>query len=88
MPYETLLVERSGPSAEMTLGMPFMWEANTRLINLVGMGKAKEIVMTGAIVTAEDALSIGLVNQVVHLDKLQEVTRSRSRTRGIPNHNR
>src|SRR4029434_3887131 len=45
--------------SEVTLGMPFMWGANTRLINLVGMGKAKEIVMTGDVVTAEEALSIG-----------------------------
>ena len=60
--------------SEVTLGMPFMWGANTRLINLVGMGKAKEIVMTGDVVTAEEALSIGLVNQVVPLDQLQKVT--------------
>jgi len=60
--------------SEVTLGMPFMWGANTRLINLVGMGKAKEIVMTGDVVTAEEALSIGLLNQVVSLDQLQKVT--------------
>ena len=60
--------------SEVTLGMPFMWGANTRLINLVGMGKAKEIVMTGDVVTAEEALTIGLVNQVVPLDQLQKVT--------------
>jgi enoyl-CoA hydratase/carnithine racemase len=60
--------------SEVTLGMPFMWGANTRLINLVGMGKAKEIVMTGEEITAEEALTIGLVNQVVPLDQLQEVT--------------
>jgi len=60
--------------SEVTLGMPFMWGANTRLMNLVGMGKAKEIVMTGDVVTAEEALAIGLVNHVVPLDKLQEAT--------------
>ena len=62
--------------SEVTLGMPFMWGANTRLINLVGMGKAKEIVMTGDVVTTEEALAIGLVNQVAPLDQLQEVTLS------------
>lgn len=60
--------------SEVTLGMPFMWGANSRLINLVGMGKAKEIVMTGEVVTAEDALTIGLVNRVVPLDTLQAET--------------
>jgi enoyl-CoA hydratase/carnithine racemase len=60
--------------SEVTLGMPFMWGANTRLINLVGMGRAKEIVMTGDVITAEEALTIGLVNQVVSLERLQEVT--------------
>jgi len=60
--------------SEVTLGMPFMWGANSRLINLVGMGKAKEIVMTGDVITAEEALTIGLVNRVVPLDQLQEET--------------
>lgn len=62
--------------SEVTLGMPLMWGANSRLINLVGMGKAKEIVMTGDVVTAEEALSIGLVNQVVPLNQLHDATRA------------
>jgi enoyl-CoA hydratase/carnithine racemase len=33
-----------------------------RLITLVGWGKAKEIVMTGDVITAEEALTRGLVN--------------------------
>lgn len=60
--------------SEVTLGMPFMWGANTRLMNLVGMGKAKEIVMAGDVITAEEALAVGLVNHVVPLDQLQKVT--------------
>ncbi len=62
--------------SEVILGMPFMWRANTRLINLVGMGKAKEMVMTGDVVTAEEALAIGLVNQVSPPDTLHEVTQA------------
>lgn len=62
--------------SEVTLGMPLMWGANSRLINLVGMGKAKEIVMTGDVVTAEEALTVGLVNRVVPLDTLQAATLS------------
>ena len=38
------------------------------------MGKAKELVMTCDEVTAEEALAIGLVNQVVPLEKLPSAT--------------
>jgi enoyl-CoA hydratase/carnithine racemase len=59
---------------EVRLGVPYMWGSITRLINLVGMGKAKELVMTCDEVIAEEALSIGLVNQVVVIEELQEAT--------------
>jgi enoyl-CoA hydratase/carnithine racemase len=38
------------------------------------MAKAKELVMTCDEVTAEEALAVGLVNQVVPLEELQEAT--------------
>jgi enoyl-CoA hydratase/carnithine racemase len=59
---------------EVRLGVPYMWGSITRLINLVGMAKAKELVMTCDELTAEEALAVGLVNQVVPLEKLQEAT--------------
>jgi len=37
----------------------------SRLVKLVGFGRAKELVLTGEIITAEDALRHGLVNRVV-----------------------
>src|SRR5438046_4871988 len=37
----------------------------SRLVKLVGFGRAKELVLTGEIVTAEDALRHGLVNRAV-----------------------
>ncbi len=43
-----------------------------RLSKLVGLGKAKELVLTGKIISAEEALSINLVNKVVPDDKLME----------------
>ena len=45
--------------------------AGTKLISqLVGLGKAKELVFTGEIIDAQQALQIGLVNQVVPEDQL------------------
>jgi enoyl-CoA hydratase len=45
--------------------------AGTKLISqLVGLGKAKELVFTGEIIDAQQALQIGLVNQVVREDQL------------------
>ncbi len=37
----------------------------TRLVRTVGYAKAKELIMTGRMIRAEEALAIGLVNQVV-----------------------
>lgn len=57
---------------EVRLGVPYMWGSISRLINLVGMAKAKELVMTCDELTAEEALAVGLVNQVVPLEQLHE----------------
>jgi enoyl-CoA hydratase len=61
---------------EVRLGVPYMWGSISRLINLVGMAKAKELVMTCDEVTAEEALTIGLVNQVVPLEQLPQAARA------------
>ncbi len=55
---------------EVRLGVPYMWGSISRLINLIGMAKAKELVMTCDEVTAEEALALGLVNRVVPVAEL------------------
>ena len=46
-----------------------------RLPRLVGMGRAMEMILTGEPITAEQALSIGLVNRVVAPESLMEEAR-------------
>ena len=43
-----------------------------RLTRLVGVSKAKELVLTGKIIQAAEALAIGLINRIVPDDKLME----------------
>lgn len=46
-----------------------------RLRNLVGLGKAMEMILTGETVTAEEAYRIGLVNKVAPADQLLKEAR-------------
>ena len=60
---------------EVNLGIIPGWGGTQRLARLCGLGLAKELIFTGRIVAAEEALRIGLVNGVHDpvLDKAREV---------------
>lgn len=57
---------------EVGLGITPGFGGTQRLARLVGTGKAKELIYTGAIIKADEALNIGLVNKVVTVENLYE----------------
>lgn len=62
---------------EVTIGIPPGWGGTQRLARIVGPAKAKELIFTGKMITAEEAVQIGLINKVVNLepeDQLQSQT--------------
>lgn len=59
-------------SPEIALGLIPGWGGTQRIVRLVGLPRAKEIVMLGNRLKADEALKLGLVNRVVHFEKLRE----------------
>lgn len=55
---------------EVKLGIIPGYGGTQRLTHLVGKGKAMELMMTGDMISAEDALALGLVNYVVPAGEL------------------
>lgn len=55
---------------EVGLGIIPGYGGTQRLIQLIGKGKAAELLLTGDMIQADEALSLGLVNYVVEPDQL------------------
>jgi enoyl-CoA hydratase/carnithine racemase len=61
---------------ELRLGIPLTWAGLPRLAKEIGLPRTREIVMTGRIVSADEALSWGLVASVTSGSELPAHTRS------------
>lgn len=59
---------------EVTLGITPGFGGTQRLPKLVGIAKAKELIYTGDIINAEEALRIGLVNKICSQEDLMNET--------------
>ncbi len=55
---------------EVSLGLIPAWGGSQRLPRLVGMSKAREMILTGTFISSEEALEMGLVSKVVPADEL------------------
>jgi 3-hydroxypropionyl-coenzyme A dehydratase len=70
---------------EVTIGIPPGWGGTQRLTRIVGPAKAKELIFTGKMVTAEEAAHIGLVNKFISLSaesQLQSKTSGEESSKG------
>jgi 3-hydroxyacyl-CoA dehydrogenase / enoyl-CoA hydratase / 3-hydroxybutyryl-CoA epimerase len=62
---------------ETTLGLVPAWGGSTRLPRLIGPDKAAEVIVKGKLYSAEEALDLGLVDEVVPHEKLLEAARQK-----------
>jgi enoyl-CoA hydratase len=65
---------------EINLGLIPGFGGTQRMVRLVGKGRAKELCMTGRVITAQEAFSMGLVTRVFPADSLMDETLKIART--------
>jgi enoyl-CoA hydratase len=65
---------------EVNLGVFPGWGGTQRLARVCGLGVAKDLILTGRVVDADEALRIGLVNGVFEPGELMEKTLEVART--------
>jgi enoyl-CoA hydratase len=65
---------------EINLGLIPGYAGSQRLPRLVGRGRAQELLLTGDMISAEEAWRIGLVNRVVPAAQLDEAVRTLAQT--------
>ena len=59
---------------EVSLGLTPGYAGTQRLTQLIGKGKAMELLMTGSMIDAQSGLNLGLVNNVVPIEELMPAT--------------
>ncbi|HSU86253.1 MAG TPA: 3-hydroxyacyl-CoA dehydrogenase NAD-binding domain-containing protein, partial [Chthoniobacterales bacterium] len=62
---------------ETTLGLVPAWGGATRLPRVIGPEKATEVILKGKLYSAQDALQLGLVDEVVSQEKLLETAKKK-----------
>lgn len=70
---------------EILIGLIPGWGGTQRLSRIVGMGRAKELVLGGGQIDAKRAYEIGLVNQIFPAEQLMDATKKfAKRLAGMP----
>jgi 3-hydroxyacyl-CoA dehydrogenase / enoyl-CoA hydratase / 3-hydroxybutyryl-CoA epimerase len=62
---------------ETTLGLVPAWGGATRLPRLIGLEAASDVILKGKLHSADEALKIGLVDEIVPREQLMEAARKR-----------
>jgi len=64
---------------EVTLGICPGWGGTQRLLRIIGPARAKDLIFSGRRISAEEALSMGLVNRIFSSDSLLSETKTYAR---------
>jgi enoyl-CoA hydratase/3-hydroxyacyl-CoA dehydrogenase len=67
-------------SPEISLGLIPGWGGTQRLVRAIGLYRAKEIIMLGKRLKADEAVQLGLLTKVVHYDELKQTSGELAKT--------